>query len=202
MRWLFGVPQLERNIPLFGRSAMQHELFHAIQDFKLGIFAREASMRLWQKIPIEFAAHCVWGAIDWNPARLHSIGGSDRRDRLRRLGRLLGDLGLHQCYATAIATVVGDKMSFLDGCISLVCGILIFCLLMLLNEFLVIIPLWMILEGGPNLAAVVKVLLVGSAFVLALGEIILFEYLRGRRRKRECDRVFVRGFCALRASFR
>jgi hypothetical protein len=55
-RWLFGVAGFR--IPLYGKSAMRHELFHAAQDFKTGLFDREP--RLVRSLSVEYSAH-LWG---------------------------------------------------------------------------------------------------------------------------------------------
>jgi hypothetical protein len=59
--WLFGVPRGLRNIPFVGRSAMQHELFHALQDLQYGLFAiPRTQIGFWRGFAIEGAAH-LWG---------------------------------------------------------------------------------------------------------------------------------------------
>ncbi len=60
-QWLFGVSGLGRNVPILGRSMMQHELFHALQDLKYGAFALESNTSVGQWLAIELAAHAFGG---------------------------------------------------------------------------------------------------------------------------------------------
>ena len=55
-RWLFGV--LGYRIPLFGNSAMRHELFHATQDLMAGLFGRQPWLP--RNVLAEISAH-LWG---------------------------------------------------------------------------------------------------------------------------------------------
>ena len=55
-KWLFGVAGYRT--PLLGKSVMRHELFHAVQDFKTGLFTREASFV--RSLAAEYSAH-LWG---------------------------------------------------------------------------------------------------------------------------------------------
>ncbi len=55
-KWLFGVAAC-RVAPL-RRSVMRHELFHAVQDSRLGIFQRRNG--LIRSFAIEYSAH-LWG---------------------------------------------------------------------------------------------------------------------------------------------
>jgi hypothetical protein len=54
--WLFGVAGYR--IPLYGRSAMRHELFHAAQDFQGGLLDRPPG--LVRSVFAEYSAH-LWG---------------------------------------------------------------------------------------------------------------------------------------------
>jgi hypothetical protein len=54
--WLFAVAGYR--IPLYGKSAMRHELFHAAQDFKDGLFACDAGVL--RCLVVEYSAH-LWG---------------------------------------------------------------------------------------------------------------------------------------------
>ena len=63
-QWLFGVPGWLRSIPLVGRSSVQHELLHALQDFKYGLFAQnEAKVGFLRGVWIESAAHIYGGPV-------------------------------------------------------------------------------------------------------------------------------------------
>ena len=55
-RWLFGVAAYW--VPLLGQSAMRHELFHAVQDFRTGLFSRKSG--LLACVAAEYSAH-LWG---------------------------------------------------------------------------------------------------------------------------------------------
>jgi hypothetical protein len=55
-KWLFGV--CGSGIPLLGNSAMRHELFHAAQDLKTGLFTRQPWLP--RSCLAEVSAH-VWG---------------------------------------------------------------------------------------------------------------------------------------------
>jgi len=54
--WLFGVAGYR--IPLFGKSAMRHELFHAAQDLRTGLLDQNPG--LLQSLAAEYSAH-LWG---------------------------------------------------------------------------------------------------------------------------------------------
>jgi hypothetical protein len=54
--WLFGVPAYARWG--WGKSAMRHELFHAAQDYKTGMFTKRRTPRL--VVMAELSAH-LWG---------------------------------------------------------------------------------------------------------------------------------------------
>ena len=61
-QWLIGVPKWSQYVPGFGRSVVQHELFHAMQDFKYGLFGvSEANIPFWRGVRIEMAAHTFGG---------------------------------------------------------------------------------------------------------------------------------------------
>ncbi|MBI1916704.1 MAG: hypothetical protein HYS12_18520 [Planctomycetes bacterium] len=55
-RWLFGIAGYR--IPFYGKSAMRHELFHAVQDFKSGLFQQPPG--LLRSLAAEYSAH-LWG---------------------------------------------------------------------------------------------------------------------------------------------
>jgi hypothetical protein len=54
--WLFGV--LGYRLWFYGKSAMRHELFHAVQDYKVGLFDRKSG--LLRSLGAEYSAH-LWG---------------------------------------------------------------------------------------------------------------------------------------------
>ena len=64
-QWLFGVPNWLRRIPLIGRASVQHELIHALQDFKYGLFALDETKIpfLFRGVSIESAAHAYGGTV-------------------------------------------------------------------------------------------------------------------------------------------
>ena len=55
--WRFGVAG--RGVPLYGRSAMRHELFHAAQDLQTGLFSGRAG--ILRSVAAEYSAH-LWGS--------------------------------------------------------------------------------------------------------------------------------------------
>lgn len=61
-RWLFGVAGY--TVPLWGKSVMRHELFHAAQDHMTGLFTKSLTFRL--ALMAEYSAH-LWGGplIGW-----------------------------------------------------------------------------------------------------------------------------------------
>jgi hypothetical protein len=62
--WIFGAARGLRQVPLAGRSAVHHELFHALQDLQYGLFSRtggSAAARLTRAATAETAAHLVGG---------------------------------------------------------------------------------------------------------------------------------------------
>lgn len=61
-QWLIGVPKWSQYVPGFGRSIVHHELFHAMQDFKYGLFGvSEATIPFMRGVRIEMAAHTFGG---------------------------------------------------------------------------------------------------------------------------------------------
>jgi hypothetical protein len=56
--WMFGVPRWFRRIRGVGGSTIQHELMHAVQDFRYGLFALdEAEIGFFRGLSIEAAAY-------------------------------------------------------------------------------------------------------------------------------------------------
>jgi hypothetical protein len=62
-QWLFGVCASLRRVPLIGRSIMDHELFHGVQEVQSGsrLFRPPRPLRWWQWAFIEVEAY-VFGS--------------------------------------------------------------------------------------------------------------------------------------------
>ncbi len=79
-KWLFAVAG--HRIPFYGKSAMRHELFHALQDYKTGLFHRPLTIKLF--LLAELSAYfwgspliglLPYGAIAWVIYRALSVVG-------------------------------------------------------------------------------------------------------------------------------